>query len=189
MGEFNIIYADPPWRYKVSKGRGIAEDHYDTMSIKDICKLPIQDITADNCILFLWGTWPLLPEAVNVINSWGFTYKTIGFVWVKTNKRTDVNQASFFPEDSFDDFLGCGHYTRSNTEFCLIGTKGKPKRINTNIRQLIYEPIARHSKKPDSVRNKIVDLCGDMPRLELFARQNFDGWSAFGNEVENSIEL
>lgn len=190
MKKYNIIYSDPPWSYDdKALNRGGAERHYGTMNIDDICALPVADICADDCVLFMWGTWPKLFESRRVIEAWGFEYKTCAFVWVKTNKRTNVDQSSFFPEDSFDSFWGMGSWTRANSEFCLLATKGKPQRVDCGVHQIIYAPIDKHSKKPALTRDKIIKLCGDLPRLEMFARQPVDGWDAFGNEFDNDINL
>nr|BAR29237.1 site-specific DNA-methyltransferase (adenine-specific) [uncultured Mediterranean phage uvMED]BAR29279.1 site-specific DNA-methyltransferase (adenine-specific) [uncultured Mediterranean phage uvMED]BAR29337.1 site-specific DNA-methyltransferase (adenine-specific) [uncultured Mediterranean phage uvMED]BAR29390.1 site-specific DNA-methyltransferase (adenine-specific) [uncultured Mediterranean phage uvMED] len=171
--KYNIIYADPAWSYKdkASAGKRGASYKYATQSQKWICNLPVQDISANNCILFLWITMPKLNEVMEVIESWGFEYKTCGFTWVKKNKK----------KDSW--FWGMGTWTRANAELCLIATKGKPKRINAGVHSIIDTPIERHSKKPDEVRDKIVELVGDLPRIELFAREKVKGWDCWGNEV------
>ena len=147
------------------------------MNLSDICTLPVANITHKDTVLFLWATFPNLLEAIEVINSWGFEYKTVAFVWVKRNKK------------SHSWFFGLGHWTRANAEICLLATRGKPKRISKGVRQIIDTPIERHSKKPDEVRNRIVELMGDVPRIELFAREQTQGWDVFGNEVETSIIL
>lgn len=188
--KYNIIYADPAWSYNdKSMNRGGAERHYDTMSIEDIKILPINDISAENSVLFIWATFPMLQEALDVIKAWGFTYKTIGFNWVKTNKLTNVNQTSFLPTESFDVFWGMGNWTRSNSEVCLLAVKGKPIKINSDVHSVVYAPISKHSKKPDEVRDRIVRLVGDLPRVELFARQKTEGWDIWGNELDNSLDL
>ena len=169
--KYNIIYADPPWSYKDKKCNGNCESHYNTMNIKDICKLPIRDITDKDCVLFLWVTYPMLKEGLELIEAWGFQYKTIGFQWIKQNKSGN------------GFFFGLGRWTRGNTECCLIAVKGKPKRVNNAVSQLVISPLEKHSKKPDIVREKIVELIGDLPRIELFARQTCDGWDCWGNEV------
>ena len=171
--KYNIIYADPAWTFKLwsnKSGRKVS-DKYDLMSEKDIHTLPVNEIADDNCILFMWVTYPNLLEGLETIKKWGFTYKTCGFSWIKKNKKAD----SFF--------WGMGYWTRSNSELCLIATKGKPKRVSMGVHQIVYESIREHSRKPDCVRDKIVELCGDLPRIELFARQRFDGWDCWGNEV------
>lgn len=169
--KYDIIYADPPWRYNNRRCNGACENHYETMKIKDICDLPVKNLCSDNCVMFLWTTYPMLQEAFKLIESWGFKYKTIGFQWIKQNKSGNGY------------FFGLGRWTRGNSECCLIATKGKPKRINNSVSQLIVSPIQSHSKKPDETREKIVELMGDLSRIELFARQSTKGWDVWGNEV------
>ena len=172
--KYNIIYADPPWSFKTysDKGKDRSPDkHYSVMSLQDIKDLPIQDIVDDNCILFMWVTFPLLKEGFEVIDDWGFTYKTVAFNWVKKNKKTN------------SWFWGLGYWTRANAELCLLATKGTIKRQSASVHQVIDTPIERHSKKPDIVRDKIVELLGDLPRIELFARESAKGWDSWGNEV------
>lgn len=169
---YDIIYADPPWSYRNKKSNGAANNHYPTMSLKDICELPVSKIASEDCVLFMWATYPALQEALKVIEAWGFTYKTIGFQWVKLNKSGEGY------------FFGLGNWTRANSEACLIAVKGKPKRVNASISQLIVSPLERHSKKPAIVRQKIVDLMGgDLSKVELFARDCSQGWDSWGNEV------
>lgn len=175
--KFNILYADPPWKYERNKVQGAAENHYPTMSIEQLCALDVEKITDENCALFLWSTFPFLPEALRLIKAWGFTYKTTAFVWLKQNRKNK------------DWFFGLGFWTRGNAEICLLATKGKPQRKSAKVSQLIISPIDKHSKKPDIVRKKIVELMGDLPRIELFARQTTPGWEVFGNEVKSSITL
>ena len=169
--KYNIIYADPPWSYKDKKCNGNCESHYKTMNLNDICNLPVKNLVDKDCVLFLWVTYPMLNEGLKLIEKWGFKYKTIGFQWIKQNKS---GKGFFF---------GLGRWTRGNTECCLIAVKGKPKRINNSVSQLIFSPLQEHSKKPDIVREKIVELIGDKSRIELFARQQVDGWDCWGNEV------
>lgn len=147
------------------------------MAIQDIKDLPIADLADENCMLFLWATFPNLPEAFEVIKAWGFKYKTLGFSWIKTNKK---NSKPFF---------GIGYYTKSNCEVCLIAVKGKPIKVSNSISSVVISAREEHSKKPDEIRNKIVQLCGDIPRVELFARQKNNGWDAWGNEVQSDIKL
>jgi N6-adenosine-specific RNA methylase IME4 len=179
-GKFAVIYADPAWSYRVwnKKGNGrTAENHYPTMSVKEICALPVADIAAKDSALFLWATYPNLPEAFEVIRAWGFTYKTVAFTWVKTCRKSPGY------------FMSLGHWTRANAEICLFATKGHPRRISKSVRQLIVSPVRRHSQKPDEARTRIVELMGDLPRVELFAREKAEGWSAWGNEVDSDITL
>ena len=179
---YKIIYADPPWSYndKANSGKRGASHKYPTMSIDDIKKMPVSNLTGDNdAVLFMWVTMPLLQEGLDTIKAWGFNYKTCAFVWVKTNKVAGT------------PFMGMGNWTRSNAELCLLATLGKPKRMNAGIRQIIeadepetlYSPMTRHSAKPTEVRDRIVSLCGDVPRIELFARDKADYWDVWGNEV------
>ena len=175
--KFNIIYADPPWRYANNRAKGVAENHYPTMNIEEICALPVSDLTAKDSALFLWATFPMLQEALQVISAWGFTFKTVAFVWLKQNRKAPTW------------FYGMGYWTRSNAEICLFATRGKPKRENKSIHQLIVSPIEQHSKKPDEARERIVRLMGDLPRVELFARQAPPGWYVWGNEVDSTISL
>lgn len=177
MEPYQIIYADPPWRYDQKGLQGAAERHYSTMNLEDICRLPVEKISAKDCILFLWATFPQLPAALRVISAWGFKYKTVGFLWLKKNRKAD------------SWFFGLGFWTRGNAEVCLIATRGHPKRKAANIHQFIISPIEAHSKKPDILRDKIVELAGDVPRIELFARQVTPGWDVWGNEVDSSIQL
>lgn len=185
--KYQIIYADPPWSYSDKRtgsgknnpnGAGGALKHYNTMTTDLICKLQIKEISADGCMLFLWATSPLLPDAFRVMESWGFKYKTMGFVWAKT-----TNDGSKIRGD------GIGNYTIQNAEFCLIGLKGKYWRNKTGVKQFILSPKKRHSEKPNEVRGRIIELCGDLPRIELFAREKTEGWDTWGNEVGSSIIL
>lgn len=178
--KYNIIYADPPWSYRVwnnkENGRS-AESHYPTMSIGDIKALPVSQIAARDCILFLWITFPMLQEAWGVMEAWGFTYKTAAFVWVKQCRKSE------------NLFLGLGYWTRSNAEVCLLATRGRPRRVSRNVKQIILSHLEEHSKKPEAARSRIVELAGDLPRIELFARQASPGWDVWGNEVNSTIEL
>ena len=189
MKKYNIIYADPAWKYNEKpnkKGRAV-ENHYPTMDIEDIKALPINEMADKDSILFIWVTFPKLQEGLDTIKAWGFEYKTIGFVWVKTNKNTNTEQLSFLPQDNFDTFWGLGMWTRANVELCLIATKGKPKRQSASVHSVVYAPLSVHSRKPKQIRDKIVQLIGDLPRVELFARQNAEGWDAWGNQVKTSL--
>jgi N6-adenosine-specific RNA methylase IME4 len=169
--KYKIIYADPAWKY-FAGGNKNQSQHYAGMSIEEIKALKVSELADDDCILFLWVTFPILPDAFEVIKSWGFKYSTCGFNWVKKNKSGE------------GWFFGLGNWTRSNSELCLIATKGSPLRFSASVSQVIDTPIQEHSKKPDCVRDKIVELCGDLPRIELFTRQKVKGWDFWGNEVK-----
>src|SRR3990167_4725348 len=182
--QYQIIYADPPWQYRDKRDThprmsGGATSHYSTMSLTDIKNLGI-DLRShlnENCMLFLWATFPNLPEALEVMRVWGFQYKTLGFSWIKTNKNDGK------------PFFGIGYYTKSNCEVCLIGVRGKPIKVSDSVSSVIISPKENHSQKPDEARKRIVEFCGDVPRLELFSRQKVEGWDCLGNEVESDIEL
>lgn len=147
------------------------------MPLDNICRLPVKNISADDSLLFIWTTFPKMYEAHDVIKAWGFEYKTVAFVWVKQNRKGG------------GIFTGMGHWTRSNAEICLLATRGKPIRFSKSVHQIIMSPVEQHSKKPDIVRHKIVELAGDLPRIELFARQKTPGWDVWGNEVDCDINL
>ena len=177
--KYQIIYADPPWQYNDKKGNDPAMGGitYNTMTTKDICNLPVADIASDNCALFMWATMPMLPDAFQVIQAWGFEYVTCAFTWVKNN-RSGVGIYS-----------GLGHWTNGNAELCLLARKGKLARKAKNVKQIIFWPVSNHSKKPDEIRHRITALLGDLPRIELFARQKVEGWDCWGNDVESDTEL
>ena len=172
-----MIYADPPWRYGTWKGQGVAERHYPTMSIEEIKALPVAELADRDCILFLWATFPMLPEALDVLRAWGFRFKTVAFTWIKLAPKTNRI------------FWGMGYWTRSNVEICMLATKGHPHRKAKNIHQVIISHVEEHSKKPAEARRRIEALIGDVPRIELFARQSPPGWDVWGNEVVSDITM
>ena len=181
--KYDVIYADPPWSYyndmSVSPDcttiKGMRRPPYPVLSTKDICKIPVNKISNDNCILFIWTTDYHLEKCMDVIRAWGFVYKTVGFVWAKKNRNG--SQVSFM-----------GAYTKkSGCELCLIATKGKDAHrmvIKHNVNSFIEYPRQEHSKKPNIIRDRIVDLIGDRKRVELFARETFCGWDSWGNELQ-----
>tara|TARA_Y100001951_G_scaffold34559_1_gene27230 strand:- start:46 stop:591 length:546 start_codon:yes stop_codon:yes gene_type:complete len=173
IGKYNIIYADPPYSFKSYSKKGesrSAKQHYSCMGFNDICNLPVNDIADLDCVLFLWVTDPFLEKSFELIKRWNFQFKTVAFTWVKTTKINNF-------------FMGLGYWTRANPEMCLLATKGNPKRISKNVKQLIIDKRREHSRKPDCVRDRIIELCGDLPRIELFARPPFvKGWDHYGNE-------
>lgn len=176
--KYKIIYADPPWQFETwsekGKGRG-PEQHYETMSIVAIKKLPIKEIADKDCALFLWATSPMLPQAIEVMKTWCFKYKTVAFTWVKKGNTGQL-------------FKGLGFWTRLNQEYCLLGTRGKPKRVSSDVDQVIISNIKEHSRKPDEVRERIIKLMGDVSRIELFARHRFEGWDVWGLEAPKQIQ-
>ena len=168
---YDVIYADPPWKYNDKQGTKGAENKYPCMDIGSIKALPVSRIAKEDCFLFLWTTFPFIKEALEVIEAWGFSYKTIGFVWVKLNKKQDTL------------FWGLGNYTRSNSEICLIGVKGKPKVLSKSVHSVIVSKIEEHSKKPDEARIRIKQLVGkDKKCIELFARERAKDWDCWGND-------
>ena len=170
---FSVILADPPWTFRTysenGKGRS-PEQHYDCMSLTEIAALPVASLAADDCVLLLWSVMPELPDALEIIKSWGFEYKTCGFVWVKQNETGNGLHT------------GMGYWTRSNAELCLLATKGAPKRLAFDVHQIILSPVSEHSAKPEEVRHRIERLLPG-PYLELFGRKPVAGWTVWGNEI------
>ena len=172
--KYSVIYADPPWSFKTYSNKGkdrSPEKHYNVMNFKDICNLPVNKIANDNSVLLMWVIDPLLDKAFEVINAWGFKYKTVGFTWAKTNRKSEGY------------FTGLGYWTRGNPEMCLLATKGKPKRISKSVPQLVVEQRREHSRKPDIMYNHIENLL-EGPYIELFARTQRNGWDSWGNQID-----
>ncbi len=172
--KYNIILADPPWSYKDMNlpGNRSINKKYTVQNKEWIDNLPVERIVEKDCILFLWVTMPKLNECWELIENWGFTYKTVAFTWVKKNRVKPTW------------FWGMGRWTRSNAEICLLATRGKPKRVNASVHSVVDSAVQTHSQKPDEVRKRIVKLVGDLPRIELFAREQINGWDCFGNDVK-----
>ena len=171
--KYAIILCDPPWQFKNRKGtlNGLADRHYSTMTLDEMKALPVNDIAADDCVLVMWYVGSQPQEAIDLVKAWGFTLKNMnGFVWVKLTTKLLA-------------FFGMGFWTRAGSESAIIATKGKPKPLNKNIRAVRHEVVGKHSAKPAAFRQDIVDLCGDLPRIELFAREKTVGWDVFGDEV------
>ena len=184
---YGAILADPPWAFNLWWGSrsnktpaGVPSQattpHYEVMREPELAALPIEAVAAKDCVLFLWTCWPVLEWSMRVAKAWGFEYKTCGFCWVKGDALP------LFPEDQ-RAYMGLGYWSRSNTETCLIYTRGHPKRLNADVRQVILEPRREHSRKPSCVYERIERLVAG-PYLELFARSTpRPGWTAWGNEV------
>lgn len=174
--KYDIIYADPPWAYLWGKGKDggnfAPEKHYSTMEVNEICALgeTIKKIRNKNCALFIWTTMPCLPDVFKVIEAWGFKYKTCAFTWVKTRK------------DGIP-LRGMGSYTKSNAELCLLAMRGHIKAVDKTVPQILMHPRLGHSVKPPEVRDRIVQLFGDVTRIELFARSSAVGWDRWGDEA------
>lgn len=177
--KYQIIYADPPWEYEltgsVTNARGLAKQHYQTMTTEELCNLPVAEIAGGGACLFLWATFPTIQKALRVMEAWGFAYKGAAFVWVKTYAKSGKL------------FWGMGAYTRANAEVCLLGVSKEFKvyeRVKSHrVHQIVEAPFAGHSRKPPEVRERIVELLGDVPRIELFARDRARGWDVWGDEV------
>ena len=172
--KYKVILADPPWSFKNYSKKGESRNanrHYETMTLSGIKALPVNTIADDDCVLFLWTTGPLLDKAFDVISDWGFTYKTLAFTWVKENMKSPGL------------FMGGGYWTRSNAELCLLATKGKPKRINADVLQVIISPRREHSRKPDEIRERVERLVSG-PYIELFARTKSATWDTWGLETD-----
>lgn len=170
---YKAILCDPPWRFNVRSEKGTGRGaiaHYPVMSLKDIKALPVQDWAADDCALFLWAIDPMLPQALEVIEAWGFTFKTVAFYWVKQNKDGSP-------------FTGLGYWTRANAEQCLLATRGRPRRLARNIKRVHLSLRREHSRKPDAIADEITRLVAG-PYLEMFAREARAGWEAMGNQTD-----
>lgn len=168
---YGAILADPAWSFKTysQKGEGrSAQRHYDCMSLADMKQLEIP--AAEDSVLFMWVTDPMLERGFELMRAWGFEYKTVAFTWTKRNRDGSP-------------FVGMGYYTRSNPEMCLLGTRGRPKRKDMGVRQWIDAMRREHSRKPDEIYERIERLV-DGPYLEMFARQRRPGWSQWGNEAD-----
>jgi N6-adenosine-specific RNA methylase IME4 len=188
-GGYSVILADCPWSYDDQNCNGAAEQQYRCMTFNDLCSLPVQYIAAPNCALFLWATYPKITDALNLMPFWGFQYKSYAFDWIKLRGGR--------PQ------MGLGRWTRGASEVCLLATRGKPQRQDKGVRQLVetlvaegsederilYSPATRHSQKPPEIRERIVQLLGDVPRLEMFARDRAVGWDCYGNEVPGGSDV
>ena len=187
-GQFGAILADPPWRFEVwsgdtpvkrrgSSGTNVAAAvHYETMSMREIARLPVDDLAAPNCVLFMWAVWPSIVDALKIIDAWGFEYKTCAFSWMKGDPYR------LFADEQTPS-MGLGYWTRANTEPCLLATRGKPKRLDAGVRQGVIAPRREHSRKPDEIHGRIERLVAG-PYLELFSREKRDGWSSWGNQTD-----
>lgn len=182
--KYKVIYADPPWLYDnagIQRSRGMARSAYECMPIEEIKALPVASIADEDCLLFLWATMPKLREALATIEAWSFKYVTCAFVWIKLNPS--VKNVLFFQQK--DIYSGLGHWVNGNAELVLLGRKGKPNRAMKNVKQIVIEPRGRHSEKPEEVRRRIELLCGDVKKIELFARKQIANWDTLGNALDD----
>jgi N6-adenosine-specific RNA methylase IME4 len=180
LKRYGVIYADPPWSFKNFSEKGTGRNaiaHYKCMEFSDLASMQPQRWAARDCVLLMWATDPLLPKALDLIEAWGFTYKTVGFYWAKTNKRANLGALSV---DDF--FTGLGYWSRANVEQCLLATRGSPPRLAKDVKRLVIEPRREHSRKPDQIYDRIERLARG-PYLELFARQKRRGWDRWGDQV------
>lgn len=198
--KYKLIYCDPPWSYKdkASAGHRGAEFKYPCLSLVDLVnmRMEIKSISDPDSVLYMWTTGPMFPNACILMESWGYTYKTIAFTWIKTNKNNIQNSmksgepvmlCTFVNYEgniiTQGDFMGMGNHTRSNAEYVILGVRGKGlKRISASVRSTVISPIREHSQKPDEVRERLEMLYGDVPRLEMFARVRTSNWDYHGNE-------
>lgn len=179
--KYNIIYADPPWKFNNKKTGGSmssgAASQYNVEAIEQLKALDINSIADDNCVLVMWYVGAMPQEAIDLVSAWGFKIKNMnGFVWNKLTKH-------MLP------FFGMGFWTRAGSESAIIATKGKPKPSSHSVRAVHSAVAGKHSEKPAKFRDLIVELCGDLPRIELFCRDSPEGWDTWGNECECSVEL
>jgi N6-adenosine-specific RNA methylase IME4 len=190
-GKYQVVLADPPWQFNSLWGgrpKKIGDNypsraidaHYETMTIDDICALPVGELAAPDCVLFMWTCWPVLQKSFRVLEAWGFAYKTCGFSWMKADPYR------LFADDK-TPFAGMGYWTRANTEPCLLATRGKPKRLAADVRQGIIAPRREHSRKPDGIHERIERLVAG-PYCELFARQKRAKWDLWGNQTDKFAE-
>jgi N6-adenosine-specific RNA methylase IME4 len=184
--KYSVILADPPWSYadvnmdwatdvkKYDNNRSVV-DHYEVMDLDSVKGLPVLDIANENCALFLWCVWPLIYESKEVMESWGFTYRSIAWLWAKLNPS------------GLGFHTGLGYYTRANTEPCMLAIRGRMTPAVKDVLALIVSPVREHSRKPDEQYGKIQRLYPDASKIELFARRKRPEWSAWGNEIESDI--
>ncbi|STR08150.1 MT-A70 family methyltransferase [Klebsiella quasipneumoniae] len=204
MNRYSLIYADPAWSYGNTISNGAAVDHYPTMSLLDMKRLPVWELAADNAVLAMWYTGTHNQEAIELAEAWGFTVRTMkGFTWVKFNQLAELRITKALAEGEVADFydfldllnaetrMNGGNHTRANTEDVLIATRGAGlERQHAGIKQVVYSPLGAHSEKPWEVRRRLELLYGDVPRIELFSRSAAPGWSHWGNQCASaSVEL
>lgn len=189
---YGVVLADPPWSFKnwsdkgknrqpdaMVRQKGLAERHYATMPMNEIRALPVAEVAAKNCVLFLWAVDCMLPEALDVGRGWGFTFKTVAFTWAKTT----ASAARCAVDDDKAWHKSLGYWTRGNPEMCLLFTRGKGnRRLSAAVRQLIVAPRREHSRKPAETHERIGWLVPG-PYLEMFGRQDRPGWDVWGNQI------
>lgn len=186
---YSIIYADPTWDFKVWSDKGAgrsASQHYKITPLDELKKLDVAQLAAKDSLLYMWVTSPNMEASWELMHTWGFKFVTVGFYWVKLNKRAP--KIGGWTERDF--FMGCGYYTRKNVEQVWVGKRGNGiPRINRGVRELVISPRGEHSVKPREVAERIVQLHGDVPRLEMFARDKKPGWDVWGDEVRSDVVI
>lgn len=175
---YGVIEADPPWSYKTysNADRGTVphrgeNEPYPPMTREELLALPVNEVAAKDCLLHMWVISSHIDQAIELGRAWGFTYKSLGFNWVKTQKS-----------DPEKPKMGMGKWLRQDSEIGLIFTKGKPTRVSAGVRQAILEPARQHSRKPDERLDRLEALVAG-PYLEMFSRSTREGWDAMGNET------
>lgn len=204
MTKYKLLLCDPAWKYndKAASGNRGAEFKYPCLTLQQLINMKnyVDSIGEDDCVLYMWTTGPMMPDAIELMSAWGFKYKTVAFTWIKTNKNpiyADPLHQTYLQTIKVGDtictsgdFLSMGHHTRGNAEFVLLGVKGKGiKRINASVRSTIISPICKHSQKPTDVHKRLEMLYGDVSRIEMFAREPRDGWDVMGDEVGLHIDV
>ncbi|SYS38148.1 MT-A70 family methyltransferase [Klebsiella pneumoniae] len=200
---YQLIYVDPPWQYGNKISNGAAENHYSTMSLAELKRLPIWEVAAEDAVLAMWYTGTHTEEAIELAEAWGFRIRTMKvFTWVKLNQNAERRFNKAIAEGELVDFndllsmlnsetrMNGGNYTRANTEDLLIATRGIGlERVNASIKQVVYSCLGEHSEKPWEVRHRLEKLYGEVSRVELFARESWLGWDRWGNQCSNSFEI
>ena len=191
-GSYGCVVADPPWHFRARTAlqmsnwtsRRDAEKHYPVMGVDDIAALPVGELAAKDCHLFLWTTGPCLRQAFDVIEAWGFRYSAVAFTWVKLKKSFRADQLRMLPTAEHDLHVGLGLTTRKNAEFCLLGRRGNCKRAAKDVREIILSPVREHSRKPDEAMERVRRYIGpDIRIAELFARESREGVDSWGSET------
>lgn len=179
IGHYRTLYVDPPWEYRAGGNR---KPPYPTMKAHEIISLPVRALAADDCALFCWTSGPFLDLTMGCLAAWGFKFKTYPFVWIKTWPRETGRLFVDWQEQlDHNTAKGTGHWTQANAELVLLGTRGKPERLATDVPQVIIHPRMEHSRKPEQVADHIERLTAG-PRAELFARRSRVGWDTSGNQ-------
>lgn len=204
VNKYKVILCDPPWHYNNKISNGAAEDHYLTMKLKELKRLPIETLADDDAVLVMWYTSTHVKEAQELAEAWGFEVRTMNaFTWVKFNKNAPkrfnkkLDKSEFFDWEDLMDFLNAevkingGNYSRANAELALIAVRGKGvERMSASVRQIIFSCLGEHSEKPKEIFHRLDELYGDVPRIELFARDAYPGWDCWGNQApKNSVEM